>query len=498
MRSLFWLGLVSALVMSQAKATEVPPADYAEYFDAVRTADAIVDYEQRCLAYPDLPGNAWPADAAKGRCVLLRPPLFSLARIDQLLDSPKGVLELDEKFSALLDANLTDPAQHDQLFIAFNVFWSDQESERVAVRWLTAAPTSIHAKTAMGLVYAKQGWKARGGKYMQDTPDSAKSAMIALFTKSFGLLGDVLAQEPRMLPACREMAAMGRQSSGVLQQIALSVCLKTDPSSFFVVEEWINGTEPRWGGSLEDLRMVSAYALAHATDNPLLYMLTVDFMGYEALRSNDHDRAIATLEPAAKLAPNAGYLRAVGKAYVVKKEDWKAWVYLSQALRFNPQYAQESRLRASILDQFGYSRWALTDAERAVEITPDEGHAQFVLGLALEAAVGAEAARPHYLMATKDSSAREAAFPNYCRTWLQAGNREESDTCTANLVEAFPENGEAWRLRALSLMQSHDPGSTDAWEHFLRYQDPRRWPNHAKAAMQAREILRTGAVKGDR
>lgn len=492
MRGVPCLWLAIAVVLSPAKAAEVPPPpNYAEYFNAVRKADAIVDDEQRCLAYPDLPDNTWPAGTAKRRCALLRPPLFSLARIDELLDSPQGVSELDRKFSELLASNFSDPAQHDQLFIAFNVFWSDPISERVATRWLEAAPASIHARTAMGLVYAKQGWKTRGGQFIQNTPESAQRAMNALFVKSFRLLGGVLEQEPHMLPACREMAAMGRQSSDTLQQFALSACLKTDPTSFFVVEEWIYAAEPRWGGSLEDLRVVSAYASAHASDNPMLYMLTVDFMGYEALRSNDHDRALATLEPAAKIAPNAGYLRAVGKAYVIKDQDWQAWVYLSQALRFNPQYAQESRLRASILDRFGYSQWALADAQRAVALSPDDGYAQFVLALVLEAAVDADSARPHYLLATRDAGTREAAFPNYCRTWLQAGNHEQSGTCTANLVSQFPENGEAWRLRALSLMQSHDRRSNEAWEHFLRFQDPKRWPRHAEAATQAREILGT-------
>ena len=58
------LSFVPAGALAAAKQ---PPAEYAAYVAAVRKADAITDPLQRCLAYPDLPGNTWMPGAAKAR-----------------------------------------------------------------------------------------------------------------------------------------------------------------------------------------------------------------------------------------------------------------------------------------------------------------------------------------------------------------------------------------------------------------------------------------------
>ena len=50
--------LALTLLSTHAQAAgKTPPPEYAAYVAAVRKADAIQDDLQRCLAYPDLPGN---------------------------------------------------------------------------------------------------------------------------------------------------------------------------------------------------------------------------------------------------------------------------------------------------------------------------------------------------------------------------------------------------------------------------------------------------------
>ncbi|TWI04620.1 hypothetical protein IP90_00753 [Luteimonas cucumeris] len=492
MRFWVWLALLAPISMSSAWAQQKavpPPAEWAGYFAEVRKADEkFTDLEQRCLAYPDLPGAEWPEGAGKGRCALLRSPPYTLSQMETLLDQPGGATQLDQRFASLLEAHYLDPAQRDQIFIAYHVFDASSQAERVAARWLTASPKSIHAKMASGKVLARQGWRARGGQYVRDTPGAKLLKMEEYFLHAASLLSEVLGEDARMLPACVELAAIGRVSSEELQQGATAACLQADPISYFVVEEMASAAEPKWGGSQEAMRAVAAYAAAHAKKNPMLYILTTQGIAYEADNSSDWGKKLADMLPATKLSPNANFLREVGTAYVTMNEDWKALVYLSQALRFSPHYAQQARLRASLLIDLGYPEWALADARRAVQVAPSDGHAQFVFALALLDTDGEAAARPHFLLAMGDPATREAAYPNYCRSFLYLHEYEKADICTSELTEEFPLNGEAWNLRAWSLDERKDPRFMHAVEQFLKYKDLQRWPNQARvaAALQKR------------
>ena len=67
-----WLALPAvaqqpAQVQVRVPVTVKPPDALAAYFAQVRQAEQIADPEKRCLAYPDLPGNQWPAGAAEWR-----------------------------------------------------------------------------------------------------------------------------------------------------------------------------------------------------------------------------------------------------------------------------------------------------------------------------------------------------------------------------------------------------------------------------------------------
>ena len=112
---------IATHVHAASRAPDSPPAEWAQYIDEVRKADAIDNDEARCKAYPDLPGDQWRPGAAQARCTLLRAPAWSLDDIDRLLATPEGVDQLERGFAALLDGHYSDQAQREQIFIAFHV-----------------------------------------------------------------------------------------------------------------------------------------------------------------------------------------------------------------------------------------------------------------------------------------------------------------------------------------------------------------------------------------
>ncbi|WP_165782372.1 tetratricopeptide repeat protein [Solilutibacter silvestris] len=489
-----FLALPLALVFAPALAAtsaKAPPAEYAAYFAAVRKADAIADPLQRCLAYPDLPNNTWAPGIAKARCTMfLTPPRYTLDDIEKKLAQPNGAATLDADFSALLQAHYVDPAQREQISIAFQVFSNRDrdKAERIARAWLGAAPESPFARTALGHVLAGRGWAARGGKFARDTPAESLQKMNAYFVDAAKEYTNAMEASPKLLPACHGLMAIGRQSSNELQMYATKKCLEADPASYYVVEEMMTAAEPRWGGSDAAMQAVSAYAQAKVTTNPVLGLFAFNDEYYEIDRLDDSDaQAIAVLEPAAYKVPNAGFFRLVGGAYLRKNDTWKSLVYLSQALRFSPGYAQESRFRALALRRIGETKWARADAERAVALDPGNGLALQQLGDILREIEGPSAAAPYYKRAIADEKTQEDAYNSYCGVLLDAKQLDEAGKCIDDLLAAYPENPEGWRQR-LYLIGFDAPGSKKAMERFIALNDPKRWSYHAADVKTVRLI----------
>lgn len=488
------LSLALGLFASPAfGAATKPPAEYAGHIAAIRAADAIADPLQRCLAYPDLPGNTWAPGVAKARCVMFQtPPEYPLDRIEATLAQPDGGATLDAAFDALLAAHFTDPDRRDHINIFLRGVFGDgdlDKAERLARAWLAASPDSPHAHAALGRVLESRGWKARGGRYFADTPRAKVETMGNYFVEAALEYGTALEANPKLLPACIGLMAIGRQSSDELQAYATDRCFKADPASYYVVQELMNAAEPRWGGSEAALRRVAAHAMARIEQNPVLAVFDFEHAYYAIAQMEDGDaQAIAVLEPAALRVPNAAYLRMVGGAYLRQHELWKALIYLSQALRFMPEYAQESRFRSVTLEALGETAWARADAERAVALQPDDGRAQKQLGDVLRALDGAAAAVPYYEAAIKDSRTRESTFNDYCGSLIDAKQLEKARRCVDGLLAAYPENPEGWRQR-LVVIGYDAPGSTEAMERFLALHDPKRWDYHAKAAENVRKVL---------
>lgn len=483
------LSFVPASALAAAKQ---PPAEYAAYVAAMRKADAITDPLQRCLAYPDLPGNTWPAGAAKARCTMfLTPVRFSLDDIDAKLKQPGGAAELEAAFAALLDAHFKEPTQREQINIALMVFRDADfdKAERIARAWRAAAPKSGFARVALGHVLARRGWNARGTDFAHKTPAENLKTMSGYFVEATKEYTAALEGTSKLLPACEGLMAIGRQISDDLQTHATERCVYIDPTSYYVVDELMTAAEPRWGGSEEAMKSVAAYALEKAAVNPVLSVFAFHSAHYEIERMDGgDDEAIAVLAPAALQVPNAAYLRRAGGAYLRKDDDWKALAYLSEALRFMPGYGQESRFRALVLRQLGESKWARADAERAATLDPANGHAHQLLGNIVRELDGPAAAAPHFKRAMDDAKTREYAFNDYCGSLIDAKRLDEAGKCIDELLAAYPANPEGWRQR-LVVIGFDAPGSLEAMERFVALNNPKRWSYHARAADDVRKIL---------
>lgn len=471
-----------------AKAPPAPPAAFQDHLARVRAVEAqALDPEARCLAYPDLPGNAWPANAGASRCLLLRAPILSLDEIDRQLDQPQGARALDRRFDALLRAHYADATQRDQIFIAYSIFDADPEAERVARRWLEQSPDSAFAKMALGDAYARQGWRARGTQWASETPGQQLERMGALFQRAVPLLAEAFQEEKRLSPACEQLAAIGRMSSNELQRWATAECLRIDPQSYFVLEEVITQAEPRWGGSEEAMRAAAGLIAARVAQNPALLTLTAIPIGYEADLADAWPEIMPGTVAASLQAPNAGYMARAGRGMYAQGDRWRALSWVSQSLRFQPRDDSHLALRAEILMELDDGEWALRDARRAVEAAPASARRQYLLARATRRALGEHAARDALLKTMEDADMREQAYELYCQTYAMSGELAAGEACAGALVREFPRNGEGWRMLAWLRGVQDDPAQVEAIDQFVKYHDLERWPHHAATIERIRQ-----------
>ncbi len=479
------LAATACLPIHANAAAAQPPKELTAYVAAMRKADEIKDPVQRCLAYPDLPGSAWAPALVKARCEqFLTPAPFTLEQIDRLLDGQTGAASLAASFREMQDAPQDDPGKRERVYRALSIFSQDRYdlAERVARKWLAADRDSAFAMTALGNALADRGWNARGAELIKDTSEEKLERMTQFFTQAAEQYLLALQKDPKLQTACLGLMRIGRQSSDQLQAFSTDKCLAIDPVSYYVLDEMMTAAEPRWGGSDAAMRGVAAYAQARVDRNVLLSLFAYHHAFYEIDRGEDTDRqALEVLEPAARQVPNVGYLRLVGGAYLRKGDYWASLSYLSQALRFSPALAQESRFRALNLMRLGETRWARADAERAVQLDPSNGHASQQLGKILRQLDGPLAAAPHFRNAMADGKTREDAYNDYCAVLLDARNIEEARACIDGMLAEYPRNPEAWRQR-LYLIGFMAPQSREALERFLELKDPTLWSYHAKAA----------------
>lgn len=362
-------GLAAVLAIGPAFAwplehAQRPPQGLEAYFDAIQRADAIEDPEKRCLAYPDLPGSTWGAGAGQARCALLRFPKWTFGDVRTRVESPERIQQLDAHFAGLMEAHYREPDKREQVFIQYQVFDEKPEALQVAAAWVKAVPDSPYARTAMALALVAQGSAARGTRVMADTSDDALQAMRSKFESATNLLAPVVRSHPRLLPACHALAGIYRNTHAPEAADAIDTCLKADPASYFVMQEWMAEAEPRWGGSEALMVARSRHIARYAPRNPMLYALSVNHLDANRLRAGDKQRVLRELGPLVRQAPNARLLRMVGDAHLSLGQNWEAFVVLSQALRFAPEYKQETVNRAKALQQLGYPQWAEQEKDR--------------------------------------------------------------------------------------------------------------------------------------
>lgn len=457
-----------------ALATEVRPdgSAWSAYLAAAAEAERIEDVVARCRAYPDLPGNGWPAESALARCPLLGGASPTLAEIESILAAEDGAARLDREFASLLKVHHEDPARRGSIFKAYDDFSSDDDTRRVAELWLAQSPDSGFARMAMGRHLVSAAGDARGDRFVANTPESDLQTMRRLMAQGVRLLHSALDAEPRLSPACADLMYAARLTGDdALRDSSTAQCLEVDPLSWSVRFQWQMQMDPRWGGSFEALDASVEALRPLVSRNPALGGMLARGIGlraYLAYMGGVPLRNLSVpLEEASRLAPDPLF---IGNAGIAAKEHGdlpKALGYLSQAVRLAPGNSRFLAARADVRMKLEDPEGAVSDARRSIEIDDSSGRNHTVLGQSLEKLGRVAEAREAYHDAMQFPKNRKWAFRRWCRTYILGDvQRDEALACTQGLVSEFPDDAEALFMRSWVLYELKDPAATEAAARF--------------------------------
>lgn len=469
------LGL--ALASSSARAIEAPaipeeppleryeeiPEPWRGYLIRVRAAERIADPLQRCLAFPDLPGNRWPEGHAAAHCQHhfsgQRPTLEELGDLVE-----RGELaRLEEMFDASLARHYSGSDSSEQIHDTFNYLLNDggAQIDRITAAWLQRAPDSAYANLARGAYFKGAAWKARGTKYASETPGENLRRMSALVEAAIPYFEKAVSINPRLIAAYTGMVQLGMlDSRPELEERAFEMADELDPACVELANVRMRALQPRWGGSYEQMLAYANRLSRHVPGRPHLAMhvgapfadrgdrLVADKqLTRETLDILEIAIAKGSSEEALSDAANVALNLTDGKPDRIK-----GLAYLLQQSRFQETDAWGARQIAWILVG-PEPQWSLKYALHALELEPGNAFGHYLVGAGFNNVGRLEEAERAYRVAMEDPWHRQASLREVASMWLYHGGEDERERAVKagpyidRLLREYPDDGRGWIMR---------------------------------------------------
>lgn len=501
-KGLLLAGVLPGLVVAAPGTLELPPvpdkpkselfknapAPWRDYLIQAREAERIADPLQRCLSYPDLPGNQWPAGHAEAHCRLHAAHRYTHAEIDGYLDRGQAD-ELDRQLDAMLARHFSASDFGEDIDVAMEFLQSSSdEAGRVSARWLEAAPESPYANLARGLHLRAAAGKARGGAYASETPRENFARMSELIGQASPLYEEAIRLEPRLLPAHTALIDAARlDSRAEVERAAVERAKAIDPACVELAARRMEALQPKWGGSYEQMLALATELRVHVAERPLLAShvaapfgergdrkILADEMDQEALEVLEIAIRTGSLETYAKDAANV--LMNSEDETVRDKDGWKALAYLLQEARFSERSAWTHRNIGRMLIRLAPAM-GLIHLKRAAELEPENTYVQYAIGASLYNTGRHADAERHYLVAVEDPEYRQRSLRELSTMWMfDAGLERKAGAARAKpyidrLLAEYPDDGRAWLYRFAHDGATHGRVDDEVVQNFRKVAD---------------------------
>ncbi|NKF24538.1 hypothetical protein G7Y82_19680 [Solimonas sp. C16B3] len=320
------------------------PSQWRYHIERIVAAEQQPDALARCIAHPPPLKSMWPDGLAKAYCEQIHDDSTpKLAAIEAALKAGQAG-DLDARFAGMVAAIARDPFQRDRTIFSYrSVESADGRGLTAAQEWLKRTPDSPYALAARGFAYLGLAEKARGTGWARNMSDAQMRGMRENLKLAVSDLSTVASRQPKMISTYVGLMNAAQLDGDFREQGAAAVqsALEIAPRNCTVYLALSYSAQPKWGGSIKQLRAIARLANLHVRDNPLLARVRsypVGYAAYERMRGSDdatRQRLLPVLERAFRLGPDVSYAERIART-TWRKEPAASLAYWSQVARFDP------------------------------------------------------------------------------------------------------------------------------------------------------------------
>lgn len=428
------------------------PAHVREFLVKARKADAIADPLQRCLAFPDFPGNQWPAGLAQSYCHLRAGEIITLAVVDDHIGRG-AYAELDTLYRRDLERHFSKDNFSEIIHRDFESFDASDKANALTQQWIDNAPESPFANAARGEYLRAVARKVRGGKWARNTPTENMERMSDHIGMALHFYAKALRIEPRLLAVHTSLIHVASLDSRAdLGEAAFARGEAIDPGCRYLSMRHMATLQPRWGGSLGAMREYAGQLAANVSARPLL-ALNIVMPAFEQGRilaeEKRYAEAVKVFEPAAKLAPYPDLFEFLGTNMQYSGgDDWESLVRLLVAYRYsNDEHGAAFARGRLLLTVAGDPAWAVGSLRRASELNPEWLASEMLLGRAYLELGEYDQSEVHLTRALADPEQHVDALHFMINLAAARGRLDDAIRHAALFTKTYPEISSGWFLQ---------------------------------------------------
>jgi tetratricopeptide (TPR) repeat protein len=334
---------------------------------------------------------AWPAVHALDLCDTAgKQKEFyrsSIKPLENLLYEKK-LGQLDHALNEMLAAHAAGKMSDVLVHRAFERYDSSYASWEPLLReWVAKYPKSQAARLALGYHLTRRGWGARGGKYSNETSGRQFAEMEKYFREALKVYdeADALGKRPTLSIAQRIWMSRSMRGLGLDAQKLYRDAIKAYPDTLQVRIRYLEMSEPKWGGSIEDMESVigDAKSLSPADQRYLQYLAYQEIAtvyqcdeleacgGRQRVGANAR-QVVAYYEKSIASCPALDESLEMLIKYQFDAKNYRAVIdTATRAIRRNPRLVQAFANRGYAYGNTGRHKEAFADLERAALLGED-------------------------------------------------------------------------------------------------------------------------------
>jgi tetratricopeptide (TPR) repeat protein len=293
--------------------------------------------------------------------------------------------EIENLLNQHLDKYKRDHTHESVLLEYLGTFALDDPALDTATSdWLSRNPNSFSAQLSRGIFLLSAGWRARGGKWVSDTPSGKIVRMKKYLLNANQHFKRALELDPNngivYIYLMQILTAVGDDSA---QERVFEQAIKANPNSFQAYWLRTNQQTPRWGGSYEVMQELIDAGLMKASVNAELRQLK-GFIekdkGTLLWEQKDYGQSLKMLTQAVNSGGHKNYYRDRAWTYEKLGNKQAAISDYTVVLDKDSNNVRALRRRAKLYRDLKQYELALKDLNRAVALEPGDAKNVFARG----------------------------------------------------------------------------------------------------------------------